>query len=170
MLLHLDNHEAHISLWQRVAALFCSHPIACSLQIRAIITDGWMRSNPDQTRSIFQIARCVNEACQQWHNGTCLLGSGPQEFFISTEIFLLMRSLGPSMVSDRPNPELLSASEDDPPSESTSVQVSSHTKYRYMYSIYSCVTISPVEPKKPKVAYRPSLSTCTKTQPFTSCI
>lgn len=73
--------------------------------------DGWMRSNPGKTVSIYQIAELVNEAF--------LSAATPRNItsgFKSTGIFPYNRHIfpeeafGPSMVSDRPNPELQPAS------------------------------------------------------------
>ena len=73
--------------------------------------DGWMRSNPGKTVSIYQVAGLVNE--------TFLSAVTPQNItsgFKSTGIFPYNREIfpeeafAPSMVSDRPNPELQPAS------------------------------------------------------------
>ncbi|XP_034065436.1 uncharacterized protein LOC117542069 isoform X1 [Gymnodraco acuticeps] len=73
--------------------------------------DGWMRSNPGKTVSIYQIAGLVNEAF--------LSAVTPRNItseFKSTGIFPYNRDIfpeeafAPFMVSDRPNPELQPAS------------------------------------------------------------
>ncbi|KAK1893751.1 Tigger transposable element-derived protein 6 [Dissostichus eleginoides] len=130
MLLILDNLKAHISLKavekaksNRIVMLtlppHTSHrmqPLDVTaygpfktLYNRAL--DGWMRSNPGKTVSIYQIAGLVNEAF--------LSAVKPRNItsgFKSTGIFPYNRDIfpeeafAPSMVSDRPNPELQPAS------------------------------------------------------------
>ncbi|GAA6080018.1 uncharacterized protein LOC119495270 isoform X1 [Tachysurus ichikawai] len=83
--------------------------------------DGWMRSNPGKTASIYHIPVCVNEAFMS--------AMTPQNIcsgFRSTGIFPYNRYIlsdaefEPSMVSDRPNPDVLSTFEEDQPIASTS--------------------------------------------------
>ncbi|KAK9977146.1 hypothetical protein ABG768_018967 [Culter alburnus] len=77
--------------------------------------DGWMRSNPGQTVSIYQIAGLVNEAFM-----SAVTQRNITSGFKSTGIFLYNREIfldeafAPSTVSDRPNPELQPATADDP--------------------------------------------------------
>jgi len=141
ILIILDIHEAHISLRAvDIAKSKCvltipphtSHHTSHRLQPldntvygpfktyynKAL--DGWMRSNPGKTASIYNLAGCVNEAF--------LSAMTPQNVisgFRSTGIYPYNRDIfhdfEPSMVSDRPNPKLQSAAQDhsttadDPP-------------------------------------------------------
>ncbi len=81
--------------------------------------DGWMRSNPGITVSIYQIAGLVNEAFMSAVTPRNIISG-----FRSTGIFPYNRDIfpdeafAPSMVSDRPNSEPASA--DDPHGPSTS--------------------------------------------------
>ncbi len=134
MLLILDNLKAHISLKAVEIAksngivlltlpphtshrmqpldvtVFGPFKTQCS---RAL--DGWMRSNPGKTVSIYQIAGLVNEAFM-----SAVTPRNITSGFRSSGIFPYNRyifpdeAFAPSMVSDRPNPELQPATADDP--------------------------------------------------------
>ena len=76
--------------------------------------DGWMRSNPGKTISIYQTAGLVNEAFM-----SAVTPRNITSGFRCTGIFPYNRDIfpdeafAPSMVSDRPNPELQPAIADD---------------------------------------------------------
>lgn len=140
ILLLLDNHEAHISLRALDLAKskgivmltipphtsHCLQPLDKSVYgpfktyyNRAL--DGWMRSNPGKTASIYHIPVCVNEAFMSAMTPRNICSG-----FRSTGIFPYNRDIfsdaefEPSMVSDRPNHDMLSTSEEDQPMASTS--------------------------------------------------
>lgn len=136
MLLILDNHEAHISfravdIAKSMGVVMLTIPPHTSHRMQPLdksvfgpfkayynrALDGWMRSNPGKTASIYQIAGCVNEAFLSAMTPRNIISG-----FRSTGIFPYNRDIfpdaefEPSMVSDRPNPTA-----DDTPTASTSM-------------------------------------------------
>ena len=134
MLLILDNLKAHISLKAVEIAksngiVLLTLPPHTSHRMQPLdVTlygpfktqysqslDGWMRSNPGKTVSIYQIAGLVNEAFM-----SAVTPRNITSGLRSNGIFPYNRDIfpdgafAPSMVSDRPNPELQPATADDP--------------------------------------------------------
>ncbi len=134
MLLILDNLKAHISLKAVEIAksngiVLLTLPPHTSHRMQPLdvtvfgpfktqysrALDGWMRSNPGKTVSIYQIAGLVNEAFM-----SAVTPRNITSGFRSSGIFPYNRyifpdeAFAPSMVSDRPNPELQPATADDP--------------------------------------------------------
>ncbi|KAI4800772.1 hypothetical protein KUCAC02_007070 [Chaenocephalus aceratus] len=130
MLLILDNLKAHISLKAVEKAksnsiVMLTLPPHTSHRMQPLdvavygpfktlynrALDGWMRSNPGRTVSICQIAGLVNEAFlsavtpRNITSGFKSTGMFPYNRDISPE-----EAFAPSMLSDRPNPELQPAS------------------------------------------------------------
>ncbi|XP_074490962.1 uncharacterized protein LOC141767499 [Sebastes fasciatus] len=133
VLLILDNHEAHVSLRaldiaKRKGIVMLTIPPHTSHRLQPLdqtvygpfktyynrALDGWMRSNPGKTASIYEIPGCVNEAFM-----SAMMPRNICSGFRSTGIFPFNRDIfsdaefEPSMVSDRPNPELQPAAPDD---------------------------------------------------------
>jgi len=141
LLLILDNHEAHISLKALDIAktngiVMLTIPPHTSHRLQPLdktvygpfktyynrALDGWMRSNPGQTASIYQIPGCVNEAFM-----SAMTPRNISSGFRSTGIFPYNRDVfsdaefEPSMVSDRPNLEQQPVAAGDAPMVSTSL-------------------------------------------------
>lgn len=133
VLLILDNHEAHVSLRaldiaKRKGIVMLTIPPHTSHHLQPLdktvygpfktyynrALDGWMISNPGKTASIYEIPGCVNEAFM-----SAMMPRNICSGFRSTGIFPFNRDIfsdaefEPSMVSDRPNPELQPAAPDD---------------------------------------------------------
>lgn len=131
ILLILDNHEAHISFRavdfaKRNGIVLVTIPPHTSHRLQPLdktvygpfksyynrALDGWMRSHPGKTASIYNIAGCVNEAFM-----SAMTPRNITSGFRSTGIYPYNQDIfpdsefEPSMVSDRPNP----AAADDPP-------------------------------------------------------
>lgn len=131
ILLILVNHKAHISLRaldmaKQKGIVMLTIPPYTSHRLQPLdksvygpfktyndrALDGWMRSNPGKTANIYQIPGCVNKAFM-----SAMKPRNISSGFKSTGIFPYNRDVfsdaefEPSMVSNRPNPELQSAAE-----------------------------------------------------------
>ncbi|XP_026019298.1 uncharacterized protein LOC113019676 [Astatotilapia calliptera] len=141
LLLIMDNHEAHISLKALDIAktsgiVMLTIPPHTSHRLQPLdkcvygpfktyynrALDGWMRSNPGKTASIYQIAGCVNDAFM-----SAMTPRNISSGFRATGIFPYNRDIfsdaefEPSMVSDRPNLEQQPAAEGVAPVVSASL-------------------------------------------------